>query len=94
LESIVEVLGEDRSADELIPMLTEIIDKIDNNIELMSVMAVQLGKLTKLMSRDKCICLIGPLELIAYSDDAGVRNKTIDSLIKVQEYVSLEQHNK
>lgn len=40
LDSIVEVLGIERSSDELIPMLTELIDKIDNNIELMSIMAV------------------------------------------------------
>lgn len=89
----MEVLGIERSADELIPMLTELIDKIDNNIELMSIMAVQLGKLTKLMGREKCISLCGPLELIAFSDDVGVWAKTVESLIMIQEYVAEDIHN-
>lgn len=59
------MLGVERSAEELIPMLTELIDKIDNNSELLMVLAVQLGKLTETMGEEKCICLIGPLELIA-----------------------------
>jgi len=40
------VLGVERSADELIPMLSELFDKIDNNTELMGCLAVHLGKLT------------------------------------------------
>lgn len=53
-------------------MLTELIDKIDNNIELMSIMAKQIGKLTDLMGKEHCITLTHPLEIIAQSDDAAV----------------------
>ena len=35
LKSIAQLLGPERTADELIPMLTELIDKIDCNQELM-----------------------------------------------------------
>jgi serine/threonine-protein phosphatase 2A regulatory subunit A len=35
LKSIAQLLGPERTAEELIPMLTELIDKIDCNQELM-----------------------------------------------------------
>lgn len=54
-------------------MLTELYDKIDNNIELMGCLAIHLGKLTKKLGAYHCISLIGPLELLAGADDAVVR---------------------
>lgn len=68
----MEILGVKRSAEELIPMLTELYDKIDNNIELMGCLAVHLGKLTEKLGAYHCISLIGPLELLAGADDAVV----------------------
>ena len=35
LKAIAQILGPERTAEELIPMLTELIDKIDCNPELM-----------------------------------------------------------
>ena len=46
------------------------------------------------MGDEKCICLIGPLELIAGSDDAIVRQKTIESLQYISRHVNEEIHNK
>ena len=46
LLTIAQILGPDRTADELIPMLTELIEKIDCNPELMMQLSEQLGNLT------------------------------------------------
>lgn len=46
LGTIVQVLGVSRCVDELLPMLTELIDKIDNNTELLMHLAIELGNLT------------------------------------------------
>ncbi len=56
LKSIAEVIGKyrklkfkgpERSREELVPMLTEMIDKIDDNSELLLSLAEELGKLVK-----------------------------------------------
>ena len=47
LGEIANLLGAERCVEELIPMLTELIDKIDCNPELMMALAEQLGMLTK-----------------------------------------------
>ena len=49
LSQIASLLGPERCVDELIPMLTELIDKIDCNPELMMSLAEQLGNLTPLV---------------------------------------------
>ena len=75
-------------------MLTELYDKIDNNIELMGCLAINLGKLTEKLGKHLCISLIGPLELLAGADDAVVRQKTIDSMLKIGNFVDQEIHQK
>ena len=52
LGTIVSVLGKHRTVDELIPMLTELIDRIDNNSELMMHLAEELGNLTQFLGGD------------------------------------------
>lgn len=65
-------------------MLTELIDKIDSNPELMMSLAEQLGNLiehlgpqdpsskAKLEKQSNCAHLLRPLEMIACSDDSVV----------------------
>ena len=70
-------------------MLTELIDKIDCNPELMMNLAEQLGKLcTFLGSEENSQYLIKPLELILSSDDSVVREKAVASLKVVGEKIS------
>lgn len=52
LGTIVQVLGKHRTVDELIPMLTELIDRIDNNSELLMHLAKELGNLTEFLGSD------------------------------------------
>ena len=53
LKDIATILGPERTAEELIPMLTELIDKIDSNPELMMHLSEQLGTLTNLLETDE-----------------------------------------
>jgi len=82
-------------------MLTELIDKIDCNPELMMNLAEQLGTLrehlgpadltsaeAKTSKSNNCAHLLRPLEMIAGSDDSVVQTKAIASLAKVSEELS------
>ena len=66
-------------------MLTELIDKIDCNPELMMAMAEQLGHLTDYLNTDSenVSHLLRPLEMIVASDDNVVQKKAVESLRKV-----------
>lgn len=80
-------------------MLTELIDKIDCNPELMMTLAEQLGNLTDHLgsSPDEkalhCPYLMRPLEIIAGSDDSVVQGKAIASLKKVTGVLNSESIN-
>lgn len=70
-------------------MLTELIDKIDCNPELMMHLAEQLGKLAEFLGTDENAGhLLKPLELILSSDDSVVREKAVASLKLVGEKIN------
>ena len=77
-------------------MLTELIDKIDCNPELMMTLAEQLGGLTDHLGQtqaekaENCAFLLRPLEIISGSDDSVVQNKAIASLKKISEVLTDE----
>ena len=65
-------------------MLTELIDKIECNPELMMNLAEQLGKLTEVLeTNDGIKTLLDPLEVLIGNDDSVVRNKAVISMKKV-----------
>ena len=75
--------------EELIPMLTELIDKIDCQPELMMNLAEQLGKLTDYLGEEhNSVHLLKPLELILPADDSIVREKAVASLKIVGQNIS------
>mmetsp|Transcript_48335 Transcript_48335/g.35521 ORF Transcript_48335/g.35521 Transcript_48335/m.35521 type:complete len:147 (-) Transcript_48335:1219-1659(-) len=70
-------------------MLTELIDKIDCNPELMMTLGEQLGKLTEFLGHEhNSSYLIKPLELMLSSDDSVVREKAVQSLKVVGEKIA------
>ena len=75
-------------------MLTELIDKIDCNPELMMTLAEQLGTLTNHLGQNEeekaenCAHLLRPLEIISGSDDSVVQTKAINSLKKITEVLN------
>ena len=83
LGTIVQVLGPHRCVDELIPMLTELIDRIDNNSELLMHLAIELGNLTEFLGPKLWAELCKPLELIWAADENIVREKAEEALLKV-----------
>ncbi len=92
LGQIAVLLGPERCIEELIPMLTELIDKIDCNQELMMNLAEQLGKLQEFLGEDtNAVHLLKPLEMILPSDDSLVREKSVGSLKHVASKLS-QQH--
>lgn len=65
LTQIATLLGPERCIEELLPLITELIDKIDNNPELMMNLAEQLGRMAEgqLLGGDaNCVHLLKPLE--------------------------------
>jgi len=75
------MIGPERCIEELIPMLTELIDKIDCNPELMMNLAEQLGNLTEYLGdKANSVHLLKPLEYILPADDSVVREKSVASL--------------
>jgi len=88
------LLGEARTRDELIPLVTEMIDKIDENGELMVVLAEQLGHLSTFIGpKDHLPILLKPLELIANNDEAVVREKTVEAINKIAAGMDKDQHS-
>lgn len=62
-------------------MLTELIDKIDCNPELMMNLAEQLGRLSEYVGdNESSMHLLKPLELILPADDSIVREKAVASM--------------
>ena len=96
LQQISTLLGPERTVDELVPMLSELIDKIDSNPELMMHLAEQLGNLTHGDTIGKspeekeknAIALLQPLEVIVGSDDTLVREKATAALNKVSAFLN------
>ena len=83
------MIGPERCIEELIPMLTELIDKIDCNPELMMNLAEQLGNLTEYLGdKANSVHLLKPLEYILPADDSVVREKSVASLKIVGKNIS------
>ena len=65
-------------------MLTELIDKIDANPELLYNLADQFGQLTEILTNnDELVSLLEPLEILVGNDDQAVRDISINSIRKV-----------
>ena len=76
-------------------MLSELIDKIDCNPELMMHLAEQLGNLAEILQTSEHIAvLLDPLEIMVGNDDSVVRDKAIASLSKVGKMLDPETHLK
>ena len=59
-------------------MLSELIDKIDCNPELMMHLEEQLGNLAEiLVTSEYIVVLLDPLEIMVGNDDSVVRDKAI-----------------
>ena len=69
------------------------IDKIDENGELMVVLSEQLGHLASYIGPKEYLpLLLRPLELIANNDEAVVREKTVEAICRIANNLDKEQY--
>eukprot|EP00826_Nyctotherus_ovalis_P037469 TRINITY_DN3415_c0_g2_i4.p1 TRINITY_DN3415_c0_g2~~TRINITY_DN3415_c0_g2_i4.p1 ORF type:complete len:352 (-),score=49.97 TRINITY_DN3415_c0_g2_i4:22-1077(-) len=76
--------GSEATRIKMLPLITEIIPKIEDNSELMLVLTEQLGLLADYIGPQKYLpLLLYTLELAATNDEAAVRDKTVESMSRV-----------
>mmetsp|Transcript_533 Transcript_533/g.1821 ORF Transcript_533/g.1821 Transcript_533/m.1821 type:complete len:617 (+) Transcript_533:433-2283(+) len=86
LKQITAALGEERTREELIPFLTETIEDED---EVLQVLAEQLGKLIDLVGGAKYAqSLLPPLEILCSIEEKKVRDNAVESVSKIADAVS------
>ena len=81
---VANYIGDERVREELVPMITDMIDRVDDNAELLLVIAEQLGLFVNAVGDPKYLpLLVKPLEIIASNDDPVAREKAVESLILI-----------
>jgi len=81
LGTIAVALGVERTRLELIPFLTE---QIEDEDEVLSVLADELGNFVDHVGGpDHAAALLAPLEQLSCTEETVVRNKAVESLIKI-----------
>lgn len=79
--SISKILGPNRTRDELIPYLTEIIEECDNEDEFLIKLAEQIVELKYYVGNDDDISLLlTPLEFISSIEEPKIRETAVKSI--------------
>lgn len=79
LEHIATAIGPERSREELVPYMSELLE--DDNEEVLLALASKLGELKNYVGPDECkASLLIPLQTLAGNEEDVVRNKAIESL--------------
>ncbi|KRX09975.1 Armadillo-type fold [Pseudocohnilembus persalinus] len=90
IQNIAGLLGPNRTREELIPYLIEIIEELDNEDEFLMKLADQLQKLSSLIGgKEFTHILLSPLEILSSLEEISVREKAVD----VVEFISQNQDN-
>lgn len=86
LKDIAEALGPDRTRNELLPFLG---DSLDDDDEVLLVMAEQLGSFVKQVGGpNHAASLLVPLEALATVEESAVREKAVQGMIAVAKEMS------
>eukprot|EP00744_Colponema_vietnamica_P003663 GILI01005585.1.p1 GENE.GILI01005585.1~~GILI01005585.1.p1 ORF type:complete len:585 (+),score=223.80 GILI01005585.1:42-1796(+) len=89
LPLIAAALGPERSREELIPYLTELVDDED---DILLALAEELGKLSeKVGGPSEAHVLLIPLEILATVEESLVRDKAVESMCIIGELLSNSQ---
>lgn len=86
------MLGPKRVEDELIPLCEDLIDKIDDQPELMICLAAQLAKLADYLGPAKARAVLRSLEIICASEDHIVSEQSVKSITSIAEKLDSESH--
>ncbi|OAF71343.1 Protein phosphatase PP2A regulatory subunit A [Intoshia linei] len=91
VKTIAFALGPERTRNELIPYLT---DKIHDDDEILSVMALKLGDFISLVGGiEYCHLILKPLEMLCSNEDTQVRKRTMESLTKIIDNMDISAIN-
>lgn len=89
LSTIALALGPERSREELIPFLEE--STLEDEDEILLALAEELGNLVEFIGGKASVhSLFGPLETLAAAEETLVREKAVDSLVKLARLCSSE----
>jgi len=95
LDTIGEALGVERTIEELLPYLTEIIEEGDDEDEIYLAYAEMLGNFVhRCGGIQSAHHLLPPLENLCLVEEANVREKAIESLSAIGNEFSADQHEK
>ena len=90
LEIIATAIGEERTREELVPYIAELLD--DDNDEVLVAIATKLGDLAKLVGKpENMVCLLSSLSTLAANEENIVREKAVNSLNIIAERLPLVQ---
>ncbi|CAG9313586.1 unnamed protein product [Blepharisma stoltei] len=82
LEQIATAIGDERTREELVPYLTELLE--DDNQEVLLAIAVRLGDLSKHVGgAEHMACLLSPLHNLASNEESTIQEKAIESLNRI-----------
>lgn len=83
LGAIAKALGAERAREELLPFL---LDTIDDEDEVLQVLAKELGEFVKLVGGpDYADRLLPPLEILCTIEESHVRDAAVDAVKKVRD---------
>ena len=88
LGKIAEALGQERTRSELVPFLST--SAIDDEDEVLVVLAEQLGSFPKFVGEEYSHVLIPPLEHLSTLEDSNVRDQAVKSLTMICNVLSPE----
>ena len=84
LETIAQVIGQERTREELVPYTAELLD--DDNEEILIAVAMKLGDLSRYVGEPRhMVCLLPPLNTLASNEENNVREKAVQSLNLIAE---------
>ena len=89
LEQIAEAIGEERTREELIPYINELLE--DDNEEVLLALAAKLGELSNYLGGPHHMnALLTPLNTLASNEEQVVRDKAVESINSIAAKVPLE----
>lgn len=90
LSEIAEAIGADKSREELIPFLGEMLE--DDSDEVLLALASKLGDLADAVGKDYIPTLLPLLQILAGNEEEVIRDKAVTSLVRLAGLMTVQQH--
>ena len=84
MQQIADILGPERTREELIPYLVDIIEECDNDEEFLLKLSDELLELReKIGGSEYIVKLVEPLEILSSMEEQSIRQKSIENLLEI-----------